>query len=190
MCRWLTMRRRHLSVSGGLVKRSCLCHRGQCSCLAQAGTVLQTCDLCVCVQAAEDLMCVCCGREDVRGDGVEREVRSGKAKRSRLWLGARAPMRIGRGSVASGGVARSAVVRRVRSRIGQKSEQGSLTWSCLLEAQERQSRAVPSLRRRFPESCRLLHLVSSSRDATIAHHIRHIIHTKQSRCSLPRVSAC
>jgi hypothetical protein len=54
------MRRRHLSVFAGLEMRSCLCRRGQSSCLAQAGTVLQTCDLCVCVQAAGDV-CVFVG---------------------------------------------------------------------------------------------------------------------------------
>lgn len=64
------MRRRHLSVSWLLATHSCLCRRGQSSCLAQAGTVLQTCDLCVCGQAAGDSVCVLCVWEVEGGDDV------------------------------------------------------------------------------------------------------------------------
>jgi hypothetical protein len=69
-------------------------------------------------------MCVCGVGEDVRGDDVEREVKSGKAKRSRLWLGARElQWRIVRGSVASGGDGESGVVCRSEDRIGQRKKQ-------------------------------------------------------------------
>ena len=65
-------------------------------------------------------MCVCVWeKEDVRGDDVGREVKSGKAKRAgRLWLGARAPMACGTRQCRVGWFARSGVEWSGRKRIG------------------------------------------------------------------------
>jgi hypothetical protein len=58
-----------------------------------------------------------CEKEDVRGDDVGREVKSGKAKRSRLWLGTGAAMACETRQCRVVGVARSRPVCRAEEEL-------------------------------------------------------------------------
>jgi hypothetical protein len=134
----------------------------------------------------------------VRGDDVEREVRSGKAKRAGCGLALELLWRTGRGNVASGGVARCAVVRRVRSKIGQECEQGRLRQLVVkLEIGSHVRLRRQERRGRCPESCRLCtppRLVitrcgsTSSRTPPTTHHT-HLVVAMQSAASKRMLSS-